>query len=91
MGDWIDIRRYCPRIVGSNNGVGIRCEHVLDVRGDCDVHGSAFERCRQCGQEYLYPHLCRTHMLCGMCHPPLNPPVPIWHDDSHDETDQSWD
>jgi hypothetical protein len=30
-----------------------------------------WERCAgPCGREYLYPHLCRRHMLCGLCHPP---------------------
>lgn len=28
-----------------------------------------WERCAgPCGREYQYPHLCRTHMLCGICH-----------------------
>lgn len=30
-----------------------------------------WERCEGCGYEYRYPHLCRTHMLCGLCHPPI--------------------
>lgn len=30
-----------------------------------------WEKCRQCGKEYRYPHLCREHMLCGLCHPPV--------------------
>jgi len=30
-----------------------------------------WERCASCGQEFRYPYLCRTHMLCGACHPPL--------------------
>ena len=30
----------------------------------------AWERCTgPCGREYAYPHLCREHMLCGLCHP----------------------
>lgn len=28
-----------------------------------------WERCSQCRREYLYPHLCREHLLCGRCHP----------------------
>jgi hypothetical protein len=29
-----------------------------------------WERCQgPCGREYAYPHLCRAHMLCGLCHP----------------------
>lgn len=28
-----------------------------------------WETCVNCRREYLYPHLCRTHMLCGLCHP----------------------
>lgn len=27
-----------------------------------------YERCSGCGGEFLYPHLCREHMLCGSCH-----------------------
>jgi hypothetical protein len=31
-----------------------------------------WERCTgPCGREYAYPHLCREHMLCGLCHPPV--------------------
>jgi uncharacterized protein (DUF983 family) len=30
-----------------------------------------WEECRNCGREYLFPHLCRTHRLCGVCHPDL--------------------
>lgn len=32
-----------------------------------------WERCEGCGHEYRYPHLCRTHRLCGLCHPPIEP------------------
>lgn len=28
-----------------------------------------WERCANCRREYRYPHLCREHMLCGLCHP----------------------
>lgn len=32
-----------------------------------------YELCAgSCGREYLYPHLCRTHMLCGLCHPAVD-------------------
>lgn len=27
-----------------------------------------WEPCVRCGKEFAYPHLCRTHMLCGICH-----------------------
>jgi hypothetical protein len=28
-----------------------------------------YERCGGwCGKEYLAPHICRTHALCGQCH-----------------------
>lgn len=27
-----------------------------------------WETCTGCGNEYRYPHLCRAHMLCGICH-----------------------
>lgn len=30
-----------------------------------------WEECEQCHQEFRFPHLCRTHRLCGLCHPPL--------------------
>lgn len=30
-----------------------------------------WERCVGCGREYRYPHLCRTHGLCGLCHPAI--------------------
>ena len=30
---------------------------------------TTWERCAGCGREYAYPHLCRTHLLCGSCHP----------------------
>lgn len=30
-----------------------------------------WEICLQCQREFMYPHLCRTHMLCGMCHPDM--------------------
>ncbi|HEX7173506.1 MAG TPA: hypothetical protein VF365_12980 [Candidatus Limnocylindria bacterium] len=33
-----------------------------------------WERCTECKQQYRYPHLCREHMLCGLCHPPAGPP-----------------
>lgn len=29
---------------------------------------SCWERCASCAREYRYPHLCREHMLCGLCH-----------------------
>lgn len=28
-----------------------------------------WERCTNCGKDYRYPHLCREHYLCGLCHP----------------------
>lgn len=35
------------------------------------MNGSpTWERCAKCGNEYRYPFLCRTHMLCTLCHPP---------------------
>lgn len=37
---------------------------------------SAWETCAACGREYLYPHLCRKHRLCGLCHPAVTRPVP---------------
>jgi hypothetical protein len=47
---------------------------VIDEDGQELASGSPFwERCEgSCGQEYAYPHLCREHMLCGLCHPPLS-------------------
>lgn len=28
-----------------------------------------WERCAgPCGREFAHPHLCRKHMLCGICH-----------------------
>jgi hypothetical protein len=27
-----------------------------------------WERCTGCGQEFAFPHLCREHQLCGICH-----------------------
>jgi hypothetical protein len=68
--EFIDIRRYCPRIVGmTKEGAGQQCLMPLDAQGICELHGSAFERCVNCRREYLYPHICRTHSLCGLCHP----------------------
>lgn len=29
-----------------------------------------WETCTSCGKDYRYPHLCREHLLCGLCHPP---------------------
>lgn len=40
-----------------------------------------WERCTSCGREYRHPHLCRTHMLCGPCHPPVTPPLHPTHRD----------
>jgi len=34
-----------------------------------------WERCSGCEQQYRYPHMCREHMLCGLCHPPVTPPM----------------
>jgi hypothetical protein len=31
--------------------------------------GTVWETCAGCQREYAYPHLCRTHLLCGFCHP----------------------
>lgn len=31
-----------------------------------------WERCEGCGREYRFPHLCRRHHLCGLCHPPID-------------------
>ena len=28
-----------------------------------------WETCVECGDDYAWPHLCRTHLLCGICHP----------------------
>jgi hypothetical protein len=35
-----------------------------------------WELCTGCGWEFQYPHLCREHMLCGICHQevPHGPP-----------------
>lgn len=31
---------------------------------------AVWERCTgPCGREYRFPHLCREHLLCGLCHP----------------------
>jgi hypothetical protein len=35
---------------------------------------TVWEICAECGREFLYPHLCREHSLCGLCHPPFNNP-----------------
>jgi hypothetical protein len=29
------------------------------------------ETCTGCGRVYAWPHLCREHRLCGLCHPPI--------------------
>jgi len=34
-----------------------------------NVSQAVWERCEGCGHEYRYPHLCRAHHLCGLCHP----------------------
>ena len=31
-----------------------------------------WEKCAACGDQFAYPHLCREHMLCGICHPPID-------------------
>ena len=36
-----------------------------------------WERCVECGREYAYPHLCREHGLCGLCHPPVGEAPPV--------------
>lgn len=36
------------------------------------VRDAWWERCEGCGREYRYPHLCRKHRLCGLCHPPID-------------------
>jgi hypothetical protein len=37
-----------------------------------DATSPIWERCEGgCGREYRFPHLCRTHRLCGLCHPPV--------------------
>lgn len=28
-----------------------------------------WETCAGCGRQYAFPHLCREHLLCGVCHP----------------------
>jgi hypothetical protein len=33
-----------------------------------DPRLGTWERCTGCGNEFAYPHLCRQHMLCGICH-----------------------
>lgn len=58
----------CPRIDEKDRDI---CGRFLDADGNCPVHGSMWERCVKCQEEYLYPHLCRKHMLCGLCHPPV--------------------
>ena len=35
-----------------------------------ELQDATWETCVECGWEFAYPHLCRKHMLCGMCHPP---------------------
>lgn len=34
-------------------------------------HTGVYERCVQCRREYRYPHVCREHHLCGLCHPEM--------------------
>lgn len=47
---------------------------VISVNGQghlpCNIH-VMWEKCEGCGREYQYPHLCRQHHLCGLCHPPV--------------------
>lgn len=31
-----------------------------------------WERCAGCEKDYRFPHLCREHLLCGLCHPPVD-------------------
>lgn len=42
----------------------------LAAGGEVDVTNApvVWERCTGCGEEFRYPYLCRTHMLCGTCH-----------------------
>jgi len=35
-----------------------------------------WERCTSCRREYRHPHLCREHMLCGLCHHASEPTTP---------------
>lgn len=43
-----------------------RCE---PARGGAGVSSVLWETCTGCGREYAWPHLCRAHLLCGICHP----------------------
>lgn len=33
-----------------------------------DQTSPIYERCVKCKVEYRWPHLCRKHGLCGLCH-----------------------
>jgi hypothetical protein len=33
-----------------------------------DPRLGTYETCTGCSNEFAYPHLCRQHMLCGVCH-----------------------
>lgn len=51
-----------------------RTARVMAVRGGTLAGApravlEALERCAGCGLTFLPGHLCRTHRLCGFCHP----------------------
>lgn len=59
----------------------ISCKVFFDLYGErlneylgIDVTVEVLEECTSCGGLFKYPHLCREHMVCGMCHPPVKPP-----------------
>jgi hypothetical protein len=51
----------------------------LSVQADDDPD-AVWEACEACGRWYRYPHLCRAHRLCGLCHPPIPAEVPSGRD-----------
>ena len=54
-------------LLGQPDGTEIELDlcigHIFILQPDKVI----WETCAGCGREYAYPHLCRTHMLCGLC------------------------
>jgi hypothetical protein len=70
-GPWAYMCTDCFDTYGIGLGTGRGQVLLLRPPYDLPPVSDKWEACKRCGKEYAYPHLCREHMLCGVCHPPI--------------------
>jgi hypothetical protein len=75
---WVTLaerRYYLGTHWGSESAPALGLPAVIATARQRFAQGAepVWEKCQgPCNGEYEYPHLCREHLLCGYCHPPID-------------------